>query len=196
MIFLPKKSERTLAALRLYVQKSILKRGVCEKNITQLKKIYLTEAIVLKEERDTVDAVRLADVLLGASLLLLYQRGVRVTLSFTGQGVYRLNKRLYSVVLLLLIGEMTDGGVIRLCAGQAHIALRVDRLAAADRLLPPLRALNGFLLKERTSGRAVVVIPAERSDQTPDPIENEWVYLADRFSVVNVFLGGAQNAEA
>ena len=55
MIYLSKLRERYLAALRLHIQRGILRGRNTEKLLLQLKKIMLCEALVSKNDKSPVD---------------------------------------------------------------------------------------------------------------------------------------------
>ena len=67
MIYLSKLRERYLAALRLHIQRGILRGRNTEKLLLQLKKIMLCEAMSSEGENSPLDILKYADSLLGCN---------------------------------------------------------------------------------------------------------------------------------
>ena len=88
MIYLPKAFERYISSLRLYVQMSVLRGGSNVKRLSQLKKIGLAEAFYLKEERSALDIIKLSNSVLGAAMIILLQRGIKISVILSGNGFY------------------------------------------------------------------------------------------------------------
>lgn len=178
-----------MAALRLFIQKSVLRRGIDPAALRQLRTVYLAEALFTQADKNPVDVIRLADVLLGASVLTLLGRGIRLSVSLSGGGVRLVNRKCLTALLLSLAAAAQNPARIRLDAQKNRLLIQTDGIPEPDVLQRLLSALGGTLLKERISGKLLLSLPAHETDQVCDPIENEWVYLADRFSAVHVFLG-------
>ena len=98
MIYLPKTFERYLSALRLYVQISCLKGGGL-KQLSQLRTISLAEAFYYKDQLTPIDIIKLSNSLLGAAVIVLMQRGIRLSAVFSGGGVRLISRRRYTALL-------------------------------------------------------------------------------------------------
>ena len=185
MHFLPKKEERYFAALRLTVQKSVLKHGMTDQNIRRLKKIYLAEA-VFQTQTEPVDLAAFSDALLGSSLLLLLQRGVRLALSFRLSGVFAVYRRAYAALLILLAKNACDGCEIRIQNTDASLKIDASAIKPFEELQTLVGKLGGYFLKASGKGGAVIFLPVTATEETPRKDENEWYYITDCFSPVNI----------
>ncbi len=187
MIYLPKTFERYLSALRLYVQMSVLKdSGV--KQLSQLKLINLAEAFYYKKEKTPTDIIKLSNSLLGAAVIMLMQRGIRLFTSFSGDGVQLISKRLYTAFLSELIYLSHDGSEIKVSTEYGNVIIKATGVGTSDILLRLINALEGFFLFERVSGKWLIAIPSEPTELKADAVENEWCYILDRFSPINIWL--------
>ena len=187
MIYLPKTFERYLSALRLYVQMSVLKdSGV--KQLSQLKLINLAEAFYHKKEKTPTDIIKLSNSLLGAAVIMLMQRGIRLFTSFSGDGVQLISKRLYTAFLSELIYLSHDGSEIKVSTEYGNVIIKATGVGTSDILLRLINALEGFFLFERVSGKWLIAIPTEPTELKADAVENEWCYILDRFSPINIWL--------
>lgn len=187
MIYLPKTFERYLSALRLYVQMSVLKdSGV--KQLSQLKLINLAEAFYYKKEKTPTDIIKLSNSLLGAAVIMLMQRGIRLFTSFSGDGVQLISKRLYTAFLSELIYLSHDGSEITVSTEYGNVIIKATGVGTSDILLRLINALEGFFLFERVSGKWLIAIPTEPTELKADAVENEWCYILDRFSPINIWL--------
>ena len=187
MIYLPKTFERYLSALRLYVQMSVLKdSGV--KQLSQLKLINLAEAFYYKKEKTPTDIIKLSNSLLGAAVIMLMQRGIRLFTSFSGDGVQLISKRLYTAFLSELIYLSHDGSEIKVSTEYGNVIIKATGVGTSDILLRLINALEGFFLFERVSDKWLIAIPTEPTELKADAVENEWCYILDRFSPINIWL--------
>lgn len=193
MIFLPNAFERYLSALRLYVQMSVLKGGDGAKNLAQLKKISLAEALYFKEERSPVDIIKLSNCLLGAAVIILLQRGKELSLTLSGGGVYLINRRLFSLLLSELAAKAENGCNISVSAEGKGVIIKADKTQCSDIIVRLIKAMNGFFLYERVKNTLIIFIPSEKTRLSSQKIENEWCYILDRFSPVNIWLLNLRN---
>ena len=195
MIYLPKAFERYLSALRLYVQMSVLNGGGV-KELSQLKKISLAEAFYYKNERSPIDIIKLANSLLGAAVIILMQRGAQLSVFFSGSGVYLINRRLYIALLSELAVKTKNSGKITVFAENKNIIIKAARLEPSEVLPRLIKAMKGFYLFERVSDTLLIIIPAEKTGLAAETVENEWCYILDRFSPVNIWLLNAKSGDA
>lgn len=195
MIYLPRAFERYLSALRLYVQMSVLKGGGV-KQLSQLKMISLAEAFYYKNERSPIDILKFSNSLLGAAIIILMQRGVRLSAVFSGGGVCLISRRLYAALLSELIWLSTDGCKIKVSAEQKKIIIRAEGVRRSDILPRLISAMKGFCLFERVSDTLLIVIPTEKTCLKAETVENEWCYILDRFSPVNIWLLNVKSGDA
>ncbi len=188
MIYLPKAFERYISALRLYVQMSVLRGGSSLKHLRQLKKISVAEALYLKDERSPVDIISLSNSLLGSAVIILLQRGIRLSVSLSGDGVYAVNRRLYTALLHELATGFTENGCkISIKAEKNRFIIKAGGCRELGLLARLIKSMNGFFLYERVKNTVIISIPAEKTQLKAEPVENEWCYLLDRFSPVNIW---------
>ena len=193
MIYLPKAFERYLSALRLYVQMSVLKGRDGAKHLAQLKKISLAEALYFKAERSPVDIIKLSNCLLGAAVIILLQRGKELSLNLSGGGVFLINRRLFSLLLSELAAKAENGCKISVSTQSKGIIIKAARLERSSLLSRLIKAMDGFFLCERVKNSLFIFIPSEKSRLPSQKIENEWCYILDRFSPVNIWLLNLRN---
>lgn len=185
MIYLPRPRERYLAALRLHIQKSVL-RG--EKNLAQLKKIMLCEALLSKNDRSLLDISKYSDSLLGAAVIILLQRGRRLSVRLSGSGVFLINRRLFTSLLLTAADNCGKSGDIFISAEENEIIIKLKGINQSGIYKTLVSALGGVLLKTVGGESALIALPTERTARKSESFQNEWGLLLDGFSPVNVFL--------
>lgn len=188
MIYLPKPHERYLAALRLYIQKSVLRGGNTEKRLLQLKKIMLCEAILSKGDKEPLNIQKYSDSLLGAAVIILLQRGKRLSVRLSGGGAFLINRRLFTSLLLTAADNCGKSGDIFILAEEKRIVIKFKGISISGIYKTLADALGGTLLKTVRGDRAIIALPAEKTAEKPRGFQNEWSQLLDRFSPVNVFL--------
>lgn len=193
MIFLPKAFERYLSALRLYVQMSVLRGGEGAKHLAQLRKISLAEAFYFKEERSPVDIIKLSNSLLGAAVIILLQRGKELSIKFSGGGVYLINRRLFSALLCELAQSSQNGCKISVSAEGKGVIIKAAQTQRSEVLARLIKAMDGFFLYERVKNNLLIFIPSKKTRLSSQKIENEWCYILDRFSPVNIWLLNLRN---
>ena len=187
MQFLPKREERYFAAMRLFAQKTVLKCGMTDQNIRRLKKIYLAEAL-FRTDAEPTDLSAFSDALLGASLLLLLQQGVRLALSFRLSGVFAVSRRAYAALLILLAKNASDRCEIRVQNTDARIEIEASDIKPFPEMQRLVKKLGGYYLKTSGNGMLLIFLPVRKTRENPLREEHEWYYITDRFSPVNVYL--------
>lgn len=188
MIYLPRPRERYLAALRLHIQKSCLRGKENSKHFAQLKKIMLCEALVSKNDKSPVDIPKYSDSLLGAAVIILLQSGRRLSVRLSGGGVFLINRRIFTALLLTLADSCSENGNIFIFSEGNRITVRLKgiRLCCLHKTL--VNALEGVLLKAVNEDRVIISLPVRETNQKPESFLNEWALLLDKFSPVNIFL--------
>ena len=187
MIYLPKTFERYLSALRLYVQISCLKGGGL-KQLSQLRTISLAEAFYYKDQLTPIDIIKLSNSLLGAAVIVLMQRGIRLSAVFSGGGVHLISRRLYTALLSELFKVSKDCCKIIVSTEPQKIIIKAEGICISDIIPRLIKALKGFYFFERATNTLLIVIPSEVTKLKSQPVENEWCYILDRFSPVNIWL--------
>lgn len=194
MIYLPNSFERYIASLRLYVQMSVLKRGNNLSQLKSLKRICLAEALY-SSEKCPVDIIKLSDSILGSSVIILFQRGIYIKTELSGTGTYIINKKLYVALLMELISGCTSqNNVINIKTAVTKLVITVTGCNINKNIKNFLKVLCGAFLYERAGKKLIICIPVEKTEKPAEKIENEWCYILDRFSVVNVWLLNANGS--
>lgn len=188
MIYLPKPRERYLAALRLHIQRGILNGRNTEKLLLQLKKIMLCEAMSPEGENSPLDILKYADSLLGAAIIILLQRGKRLSVGLSGGGAFLINRKALTALLLLSADNCTADGSILISADKNTINIHLAGIVLYNTQKLLIRRLGGTFYKAVREDKAIITLPAEETDEKPTALQNEWELLSDKFSAVNIFL--------
>lgn len=192
MIFLPNAFERYFSALRLYVQISVLRGGNSRKRLNQLKKISLAEAFYYRNSVCALDINKFCGSLLGAAVIIMLQKNVKTSVSFSGGGVFLLNRKIFTAVLMELASNYGEkNNKILIFSGAGTVTLQSEGFTLSATLERLVKAAGGFCLKENKKKRSVIVLPAKRTAETPECVENEWCQILDRFSPVNIWFSKA-----
>ena len=193
MIFLPNSFERYAASLRLYLQISVLRDGEQTKHLKMLKRITRAEALYYKAESSPVDIIKLANSLLGAAIIVMLQRDKRLAASFSGRGVYLINKKLYTALLMELASLNTGNTEINIKADNSGVIIKASGYQRLGKLPIIIKAMKGTYFRHLNGNKLIINIPCEKTELDPQPVENEWCYILDRFSPVNVYLENVNN---
>ena len=188
MIYLPKPRERYLAALRLHIQRGILNGRNTEKLLLQLKKIMLCEAMSPEGENSPLDILKYADSLLGAAIIILLQRGKRLSVGLSGGGAFLINRKALTALLLLSADNCTEDGSILISADKNTVNIHLAGIVLYNTQKLLIRRLGGTFYKAVCEDKAIITFPAEGTDEKPTALQNEWELLSDKFSAVNIFL--------
>ena len=188
MIYLSKLRERYLAALRLHIQRGILRGRNTEKLLLQLKKIMLCEAMSSEGENSPLDILKYADSLLGAAIIILLQRGKRLSVGLSGGGAFLINRKALTALLLLSADNCTEDGSILISADKNTVTIHLAGIVLYNTQKLLIRRLGGTFYKVVCEDIAIITFPAEETDEKPTTLQNEWELLSDKFSAVNIFL--------
>ena len=188
MIYLPRPRERYLAALRLHIQRGVLSGRNTEKLLLQLKKIMLCEAMSPEGENSPLDILKYADSLLGAAIIILLQRGKRLSVGLSGGGAFLINRNALTALLLLSADNCTADGSILISADKNTINIRLAGIGLYNTQKLLIKRLGGTFYKAVCEDKAMITLPAEETDEKPEALQNEWELLSDKFSAVNIFL--------
>ena len=192
MIFLPNAFERYFSALRLYVQISVLRGGTSRKRLNQLKKISLAEAFYYRDSVCALDINEFCGSLLGAAVIIMLQKNVKTSVSFSGGGVFLLNRKIFTALLMELASNYAgENNKILVLSKAGTVSVVSEGFTVSATLERLVKAAGGFCLKENKKKRSVIVLPAKRTAEAPECVENEWCQILDRFSPVNIWFSKA-----
>ncbi len=190
MIFLPKRNELYFSSLRLFLQKKVLKNGNNEKLLSQLKLVSLAEALHYKEEKSIICVKKLSASILNAAVLILMQRGISLTARINGRANYNINRKLYTAILCELASLLSSDNIntIRVELYKSRIIIKAVGCGFSQHLRRLLNALNGSYLYEKINKKVIITIPAKATHKDAPNPPNEWCYILDRFSPINIWL--------
>lgn len=178
MIVLPNSFEKYLSALRISVSISILKHGLQPRHIDNLRKIHIAEALLHKTERQSVDINKLCTNLLSAVKTIKTDFDFRCN----ANGNFSINKNLFT---LLLLSISKSSNSIDVTARNAFLEIKVSH--KSEKALSFVRALKGYSLFELKSRQSLIIIPIRETKEESIPIESEWEYIFNEFSVLNIY---------
>ena len=194
MQFLPTKNEKYVSALRGYMHKSILCRGVNAKRLETLRKIYLFDLCISKPAPKNTDALILCRNILTECSVELIKKGIFITVDILGDGIKRIDTKVFTA----LIGEMVAQTVKD---GQRHITISITEKEI--RITSKGKRLRGYPLRliKKLGGRYLVLgntnavsIPAPCCKIYKD-LENSDIkeLLLDPISPIKVYLSATEN---
>ena len=180
MIFLPNNFEILTCALRNTMQRLILKNGIKEKYLINLRKIHLAEALysnqklpvniydyslsLLKAARD-----KKADTNKAFDFFVSYLDRVII------------NPKLFTAILLSICNKSSR---ISLSSDRGKLVIKAELNGNFQfRKIP-----DYTFLKEINSGRLVVIIDAEKTKKPAIKYETDSEFLLNPLSVINIYL--------
>ena len=180
MIFLPKNFEILTCALRNTMQRLILKNGIKEKYLINLRKIHLAEALYSNQKLP----VNIYDYSL--SLLKAARdkkagtnKGFDYSADFIDNVI--INPKLYTAVLLSICNKSSR---ISLSSDRGKLVIKAELNGNFQfRKIP-----DYTFLKEINSGRLVVIINAEKTKKPAIKYETDSEYFLNPLSVINIYL--------
>ncbi len=178
-------NQKTAALMRETLSETIEKRGFGEDERRRLRDIFLFEGEKCAENFiGAYDLAEFTEELFCAAAFYFALGGTFANFRISGEGVYKVNLRLYEIAVLSLLRVAENGAKISFSARDDFVLLTVDRVAERPDTVSPL----GTLLFERKEKAAEILIPLKRErTEKPDKIKTE--HLWSRYSVVDAFIG-------
>lgn len=180
MIVLPNSYERYLSALRILVLNSVLKQGLQPQHIENLRNIYTAEALLNQNTRQSIDLKKLINNLLGAVKIIKNDFAFKCDV----KNNFLLNKNLLTLFILNIAKEKS---FLKISTSEKY--LKIVFRGKTSKLSPFLKALKARLFYEIKTKQSLIIIPAVATHKKSVPIDSDWEYLFDKFSMVNVILG-------
>lgn len=178
MIVLPNSFERYLNNLRIITSLSVLKHGLKPRHLVNLRKLYLAEAFLYKDCKESVNLK-----LLSFNILCCVKTIKEFNFKININKNVLTNKRLLTALLLLsshnsqfLNVEFKDGIIIK---GNGNI--KNSRKV--------IKYLNGCSFFDIKTKNYLIFIPCKTTEKASIETESQWQLLFDRFSVFNLFYG-------
>jgi hypothetical protein len=175
---LPNSFNRYLSPLRNFITLSITKYGLTRKHIENLRKIHYAESFFYKNNLQSVDINKLCTNLLGAI------KTIKPDFDFKCDtfGNFFINKNLFTLLLLTMSKEIN---YIDVAASNSFLQIRASY--KSKKALRFVRALNGYSLFEIKTEQNLILIPTKKTNEESVPIESEWEYIFNKFSVLNMY---------
>ena len=167
-----------MSSLRFFISLSILKHGLQQKHLENLKKIYVAEAFYNKETTQSVNINKLCVNLFNALKIIKPVFEFRIS----AMQNHNTNKNLLTL-LLLTVSQYTTFCYVHTI--EKHIIIRTEN--NSNILSPIIKALGGYCLREIITNQISIIIPAPTNDNPSVYIESEWELIFDKFSSVNIF---------
>lgn len=182
MIFLPNKFELYTCALRNTMQFLIIKNGYKAKYLKNLMKIHKAEAL-FTTDAEPLDVKDFSLEILKAVFLKSLENGKAFRFKTENTGVFLINKKLYTSLLLSLCRD----------AEKIEVGLYKEKLLVSayrsdnNEITKLLKALNAVSFFERKTETLSVLITASKTDKKPKDSEKDWEYILNPLSVVNIY---------
>lgn len=194
MQFLPTKNEEYVSALRKYMHKNILCRGVNAKRLETLRKIYLFDLCITSSAPNPTDTLIFFRNLLTACTVELVKKGIFLTVDLEGGGIRNFDTKLLTALVgEVLVQTVVGGGRnIRLSIGKNEIRITSKGEKLQGYPLKLIKKLGGrYLILGNTNA---ISIPAF-STQNTEISENGDIkeLLLDPLSPVKVYLSPIRN---
>ena len=181
MIFLPNKYERYTAALRNYIQRLALTKGITDELILKFRKIYEFETVFLYHDKLPCDLKLLCSKILISAYSKLLDKNVHLDFSINLTENYILNVRLFTVFLLKVLENSTE---IKIYENLGFIILKSKSKPKIKPIF--LKQLKAFSFYESKTETTLIVIKAEKTSKTSVDTKREWDF-SNPFSPVNLY---------
>lgn len=189
MQFLPKTHERYRAALRMYMQSQLLRHGINDDIRKRLATLFYTDVMLSAKHLVPTEPIIFADRLLGAAEMRLMRNGGSLSVLLSGGGYIYEDRKLLAALLLrsALCALENKAGELRVCfIGQR---LTVSFKGKTDKMLDLIiKRLYGTVFRILPDNVTTVFIKYRSPAKYTEPIADEWEYLLDPLSLVNILL--------
>ena len=182
MTVLPNSFERYTSALRILTSLLILKHGLSEKYLKNLKKIYTAESFFLENFCEAINIEKLTLSLLYAVSIIKFKQNEKFSFEVTANGNFLINKDIFTVLLLNLCKDSE-----KLYINTLESQIIIDFKGNNKKSLSALKKLKGFYFYSLKTSTGKIVIPAKETDEKSVVFPSEWENIFDRFSPVNLF---------
>ncbi len=176
MIVLPNRFECYLNNLRIYTSLSVLKRGLMPRHLANFRKIYLAEAFLYKNFKESVNIE-----LLSFNLLCCVKTTKNFCFSINTNKNALINQKLYTVLILLLASSSPfltikfENGIIIKGNGEISQSRKI------------ITCLDGQSFFDIKTKNYLIYIPCQKTTAPTSTTVSQWELLFDKFSVFNLF---------
>ena len=182
MIILPNKYERLSSALRIFIHKNSIKNGISQKQIKNMRKIVIFEALYCHKESLPVDITEHASKLLSLIYIRKLQNLKTFSFSIDVKGTFMINPRLFSCLILSLCENCE-----KISISQQNKKIIITAKNPNKESLCLAKAIKGLVLFEIKTKNLVIVFSPNTTDKKPIPCNLNLQSLINPFSAVNVF---------
>ncbi len=182
-MFLPNKYEHFAAALRNYVQNSILTEGLELKHLIQLKKIFEFESVFLYNEKLPCDVNQYVSKLLITVYSKLLEKNIHLNFTVNIKNNYIINKKLF---LCLMLNVVSVSNNIKIYELHGNIAIKAKAENKLNQII--VNSIGAKMFYERKTNTFLIAFDAQPTAKLPlNNNNNEWD-ISDPFSPINLYL--------
>ncbi len=184
MIYFPNKIERYLAVLRNTFHLRIIKNGMKRNYLQNLKKIYITEALLFTENPQPIDLQSFCAEILTAVFLkkLILRQSFDFSVDLSGN--YMVCKKLFTVVLLNIASNSQS---VKIYTVNGRVVIQ-SVLPDTDKMHIFAKKLDGFFLQEKKTKNAILTAFFAKTQKKTRDYEKAYELLENPLSVVNFYL--------
>ncbi len=179
MIFYPNKFERYTASLRLRYMNFIVKRGIKERYLRAIRKIYEFEALFFEEVPLPFDLEKLSNAILIASLFVK-----RIDFNIDIKSNFILDKKIFSVLLLNICSNSTK---ISIFEKKNKIIITFNSIAD-KKINKAVKRLKGYILREVKQNITLCVLNLPSTQKKTEEIETAFNLFRNPLSVIHLYL--------
>ena len=189
MQFLPTKSEKYVSALRKYMHKNIILRGVTANRLKILRKIYLFDLCCSDSFRQSADALILCRDILTECSVELIKKGIFMTVDIWGDGIKNIDIKAFTALLCEMVAHTATAGekTVSLCLTEKEIRITSKGEKLRGYPLKLIKKLGGrYFVLENTNAISIPALSVKCDKITElDDIKTK---LTDPLSPVKVYL--------
>lgn len=184
LIFLPNKFEKYTAGLRNLFQKLIIKNGIKENYLTDMRKLYDAEAILIKNESQPFNIENYFNQLLTAIHLRKFINNINFKFQVNISGNFIFDKKILSS-LILNICRQTD--FISIFELNKKILIKT-KIEPNRKLNLIIKKLNGKMLCECKTKKVLIILQFDYTEKATRDFEDAYTLLKNPLSPVNFYL--------
>ena len=181
-MFLPNKYERFTAALRNYLQNTMLAKGLDKKHLSRLKKIFEFESIFLSNENFPCDINHYVTRLLIAAYSKQLENNMRLNFSVEIKNNYIMNFKSFMCLVLNIIAVSNN---IRIFDLPGYIAIKAETYKQLNKAV--IYSIGAKMFYELKNKTVLIVVKVQPTSKKSINI-NENFDISDPFSPINLYL--------
>ena len=194
MQFLPTKKEKFVSALRNYIHKNILRRGVTANRLRILRKIYLFDLCCSHPFYQNTDALILCRDILTECSVELIKKGIFMTVDIWGDGIKSIDIKAFTALLGETVAHTATAKEksISLCLTEKEIRITSKGEKLRGYPLRLIKKLGGrYFVLENTNAISIPALTVKCDKITE--IDDIKTRLSDPLSPIKVYLSVIEN---